>query len=106
MITKKQYEIMLPYEQHFFTALNCGYARNVTMEGLAILNDVYREIFHRDGGLVNGCNACRLRGLKDLAAQFYEYQASKELEIKTQNADNQGDNKKRVTNKSQNKVKK
>lgn len=103
MITKEQYERMLPYEQHFFTAVHGDYARNVTMEGFIVLDELYKEIFKRESNMKSGCNRCRLQGLKDLGKLFYEFkdaaQADVELENKTQVVDNKVVKKKRATDK-------
>lgn len=91
MLTKEQYEKLLPYEHHFFTAINGDYARSVTTEGFQIINSVYKEIYGRDSGLVTGCNRCRLRGLKEIGKLFYEYkdaEVGNELEPKEEVVEN------------------
>ena len=103
MITKEQYERMLPYEQHLFTAVNCDYARNVTEEGFKVLDEVFKEVYKRDSGLLSGCSRCRLRGLKDLGQLFFEFknaeQTVKESEHKPQSIYNQAVKKTKATNK-------
>lgn len=118
MITKEQYELMLPYEKHFWTAINGDYARNVTMEGFNILDEIYKDVYKRDSGLKSGCSRCRLRGLKDLGKLFYEYksfleseeakteaidiidfQTAEEFENKTEVIENKVVKKKKVTDK-------
>lgn len=91
-MTKKQYETLKQYEKHLSTAVKCDYARNLTVAGLKEMEEVYREIFHRDGGLESGCSRCRLRGLKDLGRVYYEYkdkQACSELEPEEKAVENQ-----------------
>lgn len=73
-MTKEQYEILKQYENHLRTAKNADYARNLTLAGLAQMDEVYKAIFHKESGLKSGCGKCRLRGLKDLARVYFAYQ--------------------------------
>ena len=104
MITKEQYEKMLPYEKHFFTALNGDYARNVTMEGFIVLDELYKEIFKRESNMKSGCGRCRLTGLKDLGRLFFEFknalQVAEELENKPKVTENKVVKKTRAANKN------
>lgn len=105
-MTKEQYEKLLPYEQHFFTAVNGDYARNVTLHGFEVMNEVYKELFGKDSGMVTGCNRCRLHGLKDLAKEFYKCkkaleakQTAEEFENKSQVVGNKQVKKTKATDK-------
>lgn len=73
-MTKEQYEILKQYEKHLSTAKNADYARNLTLAGLAQMDEVYKAIFKKESGLKSGCGKCRLRGLKDLARVYFAYQ--------------------------------
>lgn len=73
-MTKEQYEILKQYENHLSTAKYADYARNLTLAGLAQMDEVYKAIFGKESGLKSGCGKCRLRGLKDLARVYFAYQ--------------------------------
>ena len=119
MLTRKQFEKMTPYRQHLWTAVNCSYARAVGMDGFEALNEVYKELFRKDSGLITGCSRCRLNSLKELGKLYFEYekrleetkkeeddgQAQKELEEKPKSTENQQVPKNKANNKTKTKKK-
>lgn len=120
MLTRKQFEKMTPYRQHLWTAVNCSYARAVGMDGFEALNEVYKELFRKDSGLITGCSRCRLNSLKELGKLYFEYekrlaeetkkqeddgQAQKELEEKPKSTENQRVPKNKANNKTKTKKK-
>lgn len=72
------FEYLKNYENNLFTALKLDYSRNLPTSVLQKMSEIFKAIFNKESGLLNGCSRCALRDLKSLASAYFEAKESME----------------------------
>lgn len=72
----EDYDFLKNYEQNLFTAYKLDYSRNLPSSVLKKMDEIYKSLFGKDSGLMNGCSKCALRDLKFIASAYFEYKES------------------------------
>lgn len=74
MLTKKQFDLLAPYEQYFTTAVRSDWARNPGRDALTLIHGVMTEAagYRTPLQSVLGCARCQLRLLKDAGEAWFE----------------------------------
>lgn len=70
--TKEQFETLKKYHKHLMTARYGDYIRISDRKSLEELDKVFKEAFHKESGILNGCMRCILRDIKALAIKYVE----------------------------------
>lgn len=96
-LTKENYDLLKSCEDKLYTAVYCQFVRITDRDQLKTLDEVYRNVFHTDKGIIGGCQHCLYEGCKKLGKLYFEDKKAYEAIEKAKNAENESENEPKQT---------
>lgn len=85
-LSKENYEKLKQYEDKLYTAAYCQFVRLSSRNDMLVIDEIYKNVFHTDKGIVGSCQHCVYLACKKLGLLYF--QDKKEYEKKEKEAQN------------------
>lgn len=88
-LKKENYDLLKDVEDKLYTAVYCKFVRITDREQLKTIDQVYKETFHTEKGIIGGCQHCLYEGCKKLGKLYFEDKKAYEAAENKKNAENE-----------------